>query len=108
MGARGGLHLEPAEGERSIGRPKEAAPDGDVADETRPVSAAEVKLLSLAEAIERVDPALREAMSERLRAEFRQVVRWEAPKAVDRPDVGGMIPDSEGLSDLTEEEESES
>jgi ABC-type thiamine transport system ATPase subunit len=38
-----------------------------------------VALLPLAEAIERIDPRLRERMTELLRADFREVVRWEAP-----------------------------
>lgn len=64
-------------------------------------------LLPLAEAIERVDPVLREVMSERLRADFRQVIRWESAEAGERLEEGNMFPEGEGLVDPLEDEESE-
>ena len=102
------MALETAGSEGATGRPEESLPLGVAPEESAAGPAVSVALLPLDEAIQRVDPRLREVMSERLRAEFRQVIRWEAPKAGERPDGGVPMVASEGFSDLPEEEESES
>ena len=86
VAAEADLNAGPVDAHESeADRPKKA---------TLQVSVEEAPLLTLEDAVERVDPALRDAMRERLRAEFRQVVRWRAePESADP--VGVEEEDSE-------------
>lgn len=53
-----------------------------------------VELMSLGEALERIDPRLREEMEARLRAQFREVVRWEEPASVGQAQPVDAEPDA--------------
>lgn len=53
-----------------------------------------VELMSLGEALERIDPRLRDEMEVRLRAQFREVVRWEEPASVGQAQPVDAEPDA--------------
>lgn len=57
-------------------------------------AAGTVELMSLGEALERIDPQLREEMEGRLRAQFREVVRWEEPASAGQAQPADVEPDA--------------
>lgn len=70
-------------------------PEKESAVESSKVEATEsVELMSLGEALERIDPRLREEMEARLRAQFREVVRWEEPASVGQAQPADAEPDA--------------